>query len=98
VAKAWKSAASSIAISFWPRSFQLRVRQGNSIPLMLRCQAQAERPRCPVEEFERVRKLRPQLPNEPISADDEAAEPEENTTFPRAFAKRTHFFPTSSPR
>jgi hypothetical protein len=41
--------------------FQLLVRQGNSIPLMLRSQAQAERPPCPVEEFERVRKLRPQL-------------------------------------
>ena len=52
--------------------FQLLVRQGNSIPLFLRYQAQVERLyRRAVEEFERVKKLRPELPNEPIFEDDE---------------------------
>jgi len=61
--------------------FQLLVRQGNSIPLFLRYQAQAERLyRRAVEEFERLKKLRPELPNEPISEDDQPPEPEENTT------------------
>jgi hypothetical protein len=61
--------------------FQLLARQGNSIPLMLRYQAQAERLyRRAVEEFERLRKLRPELPDEPVSGDDEPAQPEENTT------------------
>jgi hypothetical protein len=56
-------------------------RHGNGIQLFLRYQAQTERLyRRAVEDFERIRKLRPELPNEPISGDDEATEPEENTT------------------
>jgi len=44
--------------------------------LFLRYQAQAERQyRRALEEFERLKRLRPELPNEPISAD----EPEQNT-------------------
>ena len=55
-------------------------RQGNGIQLFLRYQAQAERLyRRAVEEFERVKKLRPELSDEPISEDDEPTEPEENT-------------------
>jgi hypothetical protein len=43
-------------------------RQGNGIQLFLRYQAQAERLyRRAVEEFERLKKLRPELPNQPIS-------------------------------
>jgi hypothetical protein len=43
-------------------------REGNSLSLMLRYQAHAERQyRRAVEEFERLKKLRPELPNEPIS-------------------------------
>jgi len=61
--------------------FQLLCRQGDSIPKFLRYQAQVERLyRRAVEEFERVKKLRPELPNEPILDDDQPAEPEENTT------------------
>ena len=45
-------------------------RQGNGIQLVLRYQAQAERLyRRAVEEFERLRKLRPDLPNKPIQWD-----------------------------
>jgi hypothetical protein len=56
-------------------------RQGNGIQLFLRYQAQAERLyRRAVEDFERVRKLRAELPIEPILEDDPPAEPEENTT------------------
>jgi hypothetical protein len=55
-------------------------RQGNGIQLFLRYQAQVERLyRRAVEEFERVKKLRPELSDEPISEDDEPIEPEENT-------------------
>jgi hypothetical protein len=61
--------------------FQLLARQGNSSPLFLRYQAQVERLyRRAVEEFERLKKLRPELPNEPISEDDPPSEPEENTS------------------
>jgi hypothetical protein len=43
-------------------------REGNSLSLMLRYQAHAERQyRRAVEEFERLKKLRPEMPNEPIS-------------------------------
>jgi hypothetical protein len=43
-------------------------RESNSLSLMLRYQAHAERQyRRAVEEFERLKKLRPELPNEPIS-------------------------------
>ena len=51
-------------------SFQFLARQGNSIPLFLRYQAQLERLyRRAVEESERVRKLRPESKrNEPISS------------------------------
>jgi hypothetical protein len=46
--------------------FQLLARQGNSIPLFLRYQVQAERLyRRAVEEFERLKKLRPELQFEP---------------------------------
>ena len=56
-------------------------RHGNGIQLFLRYQAQVERLyRRAVEEFERVKKLRPELSDEPISEDDEPIEPEENTT------------------
>src|ERR1700758_4577853 len=42
-------------------------RQGNGMQLFLRYQAQAERLyRRAVEEFERLKKLRPELPNKPI--------------------------------
>jgi hypothetical protein len=42
-------------------------RQGNGIQLFLRYQAQAERLyRRAVEEFERLKKLRPELPNETV--------------------------------
>jgi hypothetical protein len=63
--------------------FRILARQGNSITLFLRYQAQAERQyRRAVEEYERVKKLRPELPNDPILADDLPAEPEENTATP----------------
>ena len=56
-------------------------RHSNGIQLFLRYQAQVERLyRRAVEEFERVKKLRPELSDEPISEDDEPIEPEENTT------------------
>ena len=43
-------------------------RESNNLSLMLRYQARAERQyRRAVEEFERLKKLRPELPNEPIS-------------------------------
>jgi hypothetical protein len=43
-------------------------RESNSLSLMLRYQAHAERQyRRAVEEFERLKKLRPEMPNEPIS-------------------------------
>ena len=58
-------------------------RQGNGIQLFLRYQAQAERLyRRAVEEFERVKKLRGELPSEPILEDDQQTEPEENTPDP----------------
>jgi hypothetical protein len=58
-------------------------RQSNGIQLFLRYQAQAERRyRRAVEEFERLKKLRPELPNEPISAEDPPAERQENTPAP----------------
>jgi hypothetical protein len=56
-------------------------RHGNGIQLFLRYQAQAERLyRRAVEDFERIRKLRPELPNEPISEEEQPSEPTENTT------------------
>jgi hypothetical protein len=49
-------------------------RQGNGIQLFLRYQAQAERLyRRAVEDFERVKKLRGELPSEPILADNPSA-------------------------
>src|SRR6185295_13966445 len=50
--------------------FHRMARQSNSWSLFLRYQAQAERHyRRAVEEFERLKALRPELPNEPISTD-----------------------------
>ncbi|MGA2269571.1 MAG: hypothetical protein ABSH44_13965 [Bryobacteraceae bacterium] len=50
-------------------------RQGNSFALLLRYQAQAERQyRRAIEEFERLKALREQLPNEPIPAEPEQTE------------------------
>ena len=47
--------------------FRRCVQQANTWPLFLRYQAQAERNyRRAVEEFERLKALRPELPNEPI--------------------------------
>ena len=77
--------------------FQLLARPGNSIPLMLRYQAQLERLyRRAVEEFERVKKLRPELSDEPISEDDEPIEPQENTTDSSS-QERSPNEPISSP-
>ena len=77
-----------------------------SIPLFLRYQAQVERLyRRAVEEFERLKKLWPELPNEPISEDDEPLgdtpepQPDEAVPAPEAAApvcsaaKRTHSRP-----
>jgi hypothetical protein len=48
--------------------FQRMVKKSNCWALFLRYQAQAERLyRRAIEEFERLKKLRPELPNEPIS-------------------------------
>lgn len=67
--------------------FQFLVRQGNSIPLFLRYQVQAERLYRPaVEEFERLKNLRPELQfepnpdNEPLEA--ETTEPLSNEPLP----------------
>jgi hypothetical protein len=62
-------------------------RQGNGIQLFLRYQAQAERLyRRAVEEFERVKKLRGELPTEPILENDEpfgdTQEPPPNESIP----------------
>jgi hypothetical protein len=58
-------------------------RQSNSIRLFLRHQAQAERLyRRTLEEFERLKKLRPELLSEPISAEDPPAERQENIPAP----------------
>jgi hypothetical protein len=55
-------------------------RHGNGIQIFLQYQAQTERLyRRAVEDFERIRKLRPELPNEPISQNEEPSEPTENT-------------------
>jgi hypothetical protein len=57
--------------------FHRTVRQDNSWPLFLRYQAQAERHyRLAVEEFDRLKALRTELPKEPISE----VQPEENET------------------
>src|SRR6266699_1760184 len=57
--------------------FQRMVRQANAWSLFLRYQAQAERKyRRAVEEFDRLKALRAELPNEPISE----VQPEENKT------------------
>jgi hypothetical protein len=57
--------------------FHRIVRQGNSWSLFLRYQAQSERHyRREVEEFERLKALRAELPNEPILE----AQPEETET------------------
>jgi hypothetical protein len=56
--------------------------QSNSFALLLRYQAQAERQyRRAIEEFERLKALRDELPNEPISASEPESQPEpiENT-------------------
>jgi hypothetical protein len=51
-------------------------RQSNSFALLLRYQAQAERQyRRAIEEFERLKALRRELPNEPNSAETETNEP-----------------------
>jgi hypothetical protein len=72
-------------------------RQSNGIQLFLRYQAQVERLyRRTVEEFERLKKLRPELPNEPISAEDPPGRtPRKHTRSPvsLASAKRTHSRP-----
>ena len=61
--------------------FQILARKGDSFQLLLRYQAQVERLyRRAVEEYERLKKLRPELPNEPITSADLAPEPQENTT------------------
>jgi alkanesulfonate monooxygenase SsuD/methylene tetrahydromethanopterin reductase-like flavin-dependent oxidoreductase (luciferase family) len=55
--------------------FHRLVRQTNSFALLLRDQAQAERQyRRAIEEFDRLKALREQLPNEPISAETETNE------------------------
>ena len=57
--------------------FHRMVRQANSWSLFLRYQAQAERHyRRAVEEFDRLKSLRAELPNEPISAPHPAPEPQ----------------------
>ena len=57
--------------------FHRLARKDNTFPLFLRYQAQTERLyRRAVEEFERLKKLRTELPNEPISE----VQPEENKT------------------
>jgi hypothetical protein len=69
-------------------------RESNLFPLMLRYQAQAERLyRRAVEDFERLKALRPEMPNEPI-APDEADEKQDvatlddlNTIVPGAFTE-----------
>ena len=61
--------------------FHRMVQQSNSWSLAIRYQAQAERHyRRAVEEFERLKTLRPELPNEPIS--DAQPEPTEPLTPP----------------
>ena len=61
--------------------FRRMVREANTWNLFLRYQAQAERQyRRAVEEFERLKALRHELPNEPICE----VQPEENTTLPAA--------------
>ena len=55
--------------------FHRLARKDNTFPLFLRYKAQTERLyRRTVEEFERLKKLRPELPNEPISE----VQPDEN--------------------
>src|SRR6202011_4562233 len=55
--------------------FHRLARKDNTFPLFLRYKAQAERLyRRAIEEFDRLKALRPELPNEPISE----AQPEEN--------------------
>ena len=61
--------------------FHRLARKSNCWSLLLRYQAQSERMyRRAIEEFERLKKLRPDLPNEPIS--DHQPEPNETTSPP----------------
>ena len=77
--------------------FQLLARPGNSIPLMLRYQAQLERLyRRAVEEFEPGSCGR-ELPNEPKFTDDEPTEAEGKHRLDSVFSERTHFYAKSSP-
>ena len=69
-------------------------RQSNGMQLFLRYQAQAEGlyPRA-VKEFERLKKLRPELPNEPIPARGQT-----NLSQGAAVAPRRHIRPGFRPR
>jgi len=68
--------------------FQSIARKSNAISLFLRYQAQAERHyRRAIEDFDRLKALRPELPNEPISE----AEPEQTT--PTCTASETNPIP-----
>jgi hypothetical protein len=64
--------------------FANQVRKSNVWPLFLRYQAQAERQyRRALEDFERLKALRPELPNEEIPNEPVAAEPQsESGTYP----------------
>src|SRR5215472_13032334 len=78
-----KSPRHRTAISTSPMASSASPARVTAFNLFLRYQAQAERLyRRAVEEFERVKKLRAELSDEPVSEDDELTEPQENTTDP----------------
>jgi hypothetical protein len=61
-------------------------RESNSFTLLLRYQAQAERHyRRAIEEFDRLKALRSELPNEPIIEAPPEAQAEQTETTSRAF-------------